>query len=369
VADAVAARRPAPWSAILLAVLALGFLYRVADLVLVAFIAALGGMYLSGAADLACRYLRLPRWAGILLGALGTLAALSGIGFLLAPALGTQIGDLIAAAPAYLSALDEMVRRVAASSDVLSRTGIASVETGIVTTAVRDVTEFVQRRFFAYAAATGVIIVDGAAVLAMALYLAWRPAAYLDGILAVVPPRHRPVARAIAADLGATLKAWVGAQLLAMVLLAIATGIGLWLLAVPYWLAFAIFTGVAVMVPFFGSITSTILPALLVLPDRGLIAAVVVALVGVVVHVIEANVVHPLIMERRVALPPALTIVSVLAMGALAGLLGMVVAVPSLAVVIVLVRHIVVRQAYGEVPFAELAAEPAASARPGSPTA
>jgi predicted PurR-regulated permease PerM len=210
-----------------------------------------------------------------------------------------------------------------------------------------------------------VIIVDGAAVLAMALYLAWRPAAYVEGLVAVVPPRHRPLARAIAADLGATLKAWVGAQLLAMILLAIATGIGLWLLDVPYWLAFAIFTGVAVMVPFFGSITSTILPALLVLPDRGVVAALAVAMVGVIVHVIEANIVHPLIMERRVALPPALTILSVLAMGALAGLLGMVVAVPTLALVIVLVRHIVVRQAYGEVPLADLAAEPGPPVAPG----
>jgi predicted PurR-regulated permease PerM len=103
-------------------------------------------------------------------------------------------------------------------------------------------------------------------------------------------------------------------------------------------------------VPFFGTITSTLLPALLVLPDRGPLAAFAVAMVGVVVHLVEANVVHPLIMQHRVALPPALTIIGVLIMGALAGLLGMVVAVPLLATIVVLVRHIVIYQTYGERP-------------------
>jgi predicted PurR-regulated permease PerM len=57
-------------------------------------------------------------------------------------------------------------------------------------------------------------------------------------------------------------------------------------------------------------------------------------------------------MQHRVALPPALTILSVLVMGAVAGLLGMLVAVPALATVIVLLRHVVIFHAYGEHPDA-----------------
>jgi predicted PurR-regulated permease PerM len=360
-------RRAAPWGWVLLAVLLFALLYRVSDLVLVAFVAILAAMYLSGVTDLLCARLRTPRPLGLTLAALGTIAALAGIGALLAPAVATQTGDLIAAAPQYLSAIDRMIRRLAESSEVLRGTGIASAETGILTSAMRAAVEWLQRSIFGAAAATGVLVIDGVAVVAMAFYLAWRPSLYVNGVLAMVPPRHRPVARAIAADLGATLRAWVGAQLLAMVLLAVATGIGLWLLDVPYWLAFAIFTGVAVMVPFFGSITSTLLPALLVLPDRGLLAFLAVAAVGVVVHVIEANFVHPIIMHHRIQLPPALTILSVLAMAALAGLLGMVVAVPTLAVFVVLVRHVLIYQTYGEAPAAGVAgnAAAAAEAQPG----
>jgi len=73
-----------------------------------------------------------------------------------------------------------------------------------------------------------------------------------------------------------------------------------------------------------------------------------VASVGVVVHLAEANVVSPLVMERRVALPPVLTILSVLIAAEVSGLLGMLVAVPALAVIMVLVRHILIDRAYGE---------------------
>lgn len=364
-APASGARWTAPWFLIVIAAAALVAAVRIHDLLLVAFIAVLLAVYLSGFTDLLCRYFRIPRGPGLVLALVATLAAVTGIGFLLAPAVAQQTEDLIAAVPQYLNALDAWVRRLASSSEVLRRTGIEAAQGGLVTTGLTDAVEFLRRGFFAYAAGTGRLIIDLFAVIAMALYLAWRPSIYTGGVLVVVPPRHRDRAGAIMTDLGATLRAWVGAQLLAMVVLALATGLGLWLLDVPYWLAFAIFTGVAVMVPFFGSITSTLLPALLVLPDRGLLTGFLVAMVGVVVHVIEANVVHPLIMQHRVALPPALTILSVLMMGALAGLLGMLVAVPVLATIVVLVRHVVIYHAYGECPDCD---EPHAVLQPSRPS-
>ena len=61
-----------------------------------------------------------------------------------------------------------------------------------------------------------------------------------------------------------TLRAWVVGQLLAMAVLAFFTALGLLALGVPYWLAFGIFTGLVAIVPFFGTLVSTLLPALFV---------------------------------------------------------------------------------------------------------
>jgi hypothetical protein len=64
----------------------------------------------------------------------------------------------------------------------------------------------------------------------------------------------------------------------------------------------------------------------------------------VVIHIVEANFIHPLIMERRVHLPPVLSILSVLIMAELMGVTGLLVAVPVLATVMVIVRRIYVHR-------------------------
>jgi predicted PurR-regulated permease PerM len=132
-----------------------------------------------------------------------------------------------------------------------------------------------------------------------------------------------------------------------MLVLAAMTAIGLYLLNVPYWLTFGVFTGAVAVVPFFGTLLSTLLPAafVLALPDGGTRALLVVAL-GVVIHLIEGNFVAPLIASRRVEIPPVLSIMSVLIIGKLLGPVGLLVAVPTVAALMVVVRRILVHRVY-----------------------
>src|SRR6266576_3806431 len=123
----------------------------------------------------------------------------------------------------------------------------------------------------------------------MALYLARQPRLYRDGILALVSPKHRPVAARILDDLGATLRAWVVGQLLAMMVLALLTALGLWGLGVPYWLAFGIFTGLVAVVPFFGTMVSTLLPALFVVGTGDWLPVLAVTIV-VVRHIVQGEI-------------------------------------------------------------------------------
>ena len=135
-----------------------------------------------------------------------------------------------------------------------------------------------------------------------------------------------------------------------MFVLAVLTAIGLYVLGVPYALTFGVFTGAVAVIPFFGTLVSTLLPALFVLagPNGGT-RALGVILLGVVIHVIEGNVVIPLITARRikrVEVPPVLSIMAVLVVGKLLGGVGLVVAVPLVAVVMVIVRRILVNRIY-----------------------
>jgi predicted PurR-regulated permease PerM len=216
-------------------------------------------------------------------------------------------------------------------------------------------------------------VIEGISVVVMAIYLARTPGVYTDGMVALVPPERRPLARSILRDLRDTLRAWVVGQIVAMILLAALTTFGLWALGIPYFLAFGVFAGVAAIVPFFGVLFSTLLPALFALGALGLGKALGATAVGVGVHLIEANFVAPMVMERQVNIPPVVTIAGVLLIGKLFGLAGLIVAVPILASIMVLIRHILLGEIYGD-PLEQTAeagtrppnAEPTITARPGS---
>jgi predicted PurR-regulated permease PerM len=182
-------------------------------------------------------------------------------------------------------------------------------------------------------------------VLVMGIYLTARPGMYREGVIALVPAASRPLVRDIFSDLGNTLRAWIVGQIFAMIVLGVLTWIGLVLLNVPYALAFGVFTGLVAIVPFFGTLVSTVLPALFILGGTGGIGhALLVVLLGVVVHLVEANFVAPMVMERQVSLPPVLSILSVLIMAHLLHVIGLLVAVPVLATVMVIVRRVYVHR-------------------------
>jgi len=80
-------------------------------------------------------------------------------------------------------------------------------------------------------------------------------------------------------------------------------------------------------------------------PGGGSKALLVVGL-GVLVHLFEGNVVSPLVMSKKIDLPPVLTITSVLVVGKLLGTLGLIIALPLLASVMVVVRRILINRIY-----------------------
>jgi predicted PurR-regulated permease PerM len=338
----------ATFVALFVAALVVWFVLRVVDVLLLLFIAMLLAVYLSAVTDWLERRFKLVRWAGLTIAVVASLAVFGFMGALLVPPVIDQTQALITGLPDTLTSIQNVLARWASQYPVLRRTELADPTSGLVAGMVNDATDFLRGSLLPYARAGGKLFIEGASVVVMALYLARQPQLYRDGLLSLTAPRYRPIAKRIFLDAAATLRAWVVGQLIAMTVLAILTAIGLWSLGVPFWLAFGIFTGLVAVVPFFGTLVSTLLPALFVVASGDWIKVVAVILLGVLVHVFEANFVVPRIMQRKVALPPVLTIGGVLIMGTLLGAIGLIVAVPVLAVTLVLVRHILQREVYGE---------------------
>ena len=356
-------------AAVALTVLALLVAGQVADLLLLLFIAILLAVYLAAFTDAIVARTQWPRPAAFVGAIVVTILVLWGIEALLVPPVIAQTRALAASLPRYGAAWQEWLGRLVVRFPAL--------EPFVGGDRQREVVDAVLAQ--AESLIGGIVpqvfnlvhgLINVVSVVVMSLYLARTPQLYVDLVVALTPPRHRATARGILSATGATLRSWVFAQIVNMAVLGTLTAIGLWLLDVPSWLAFGIFSGLAAIVPFFGVLLATILPALFVV-DHGLTSVVLVLLLGTVVHVVEGNFVAPLVFQRSVHLPPVLTIMSVLVMGSLVGPIGLLVAVPTLAVVLVLFRKILVEQVYHEAPppVPGAAPEPPPSQPPGGQSA
>jgi predicted PurR-regulated permease PerM len=337
-------------TAIVLTVLLIWLFGKVADVLLLLFVAILISLGLGALSDFFTRRLRLPRPVAFLLAVLATLGGVGGLLALLVPPVVQQTKQLITVLPTYIAAWEAGMDRLVARTPALQ--GVWQPGTHRVLTAVYDqvagtVGDIVPKVFSVAHA-----LIDVFSVVVMSIYLALHPGLYREWLIALFPPVHRDLVRDVLGDLADTLRSYIVGQLFTMSVLALLTAIGLSLLHVPYWLTFGVFTGMVAVVPFFGTLLSTLLPALFVLGGDGLWGlgpgthALLVILLGVVIHLIEGNVVSPLVMSRKVELPPVLTIMSVLVMGKLLGGVGLLVAVPTLAMVRVVVMRILISRIY-----------------------
>jgi predicted PurR-regulated permease PerM len=330
--------------ATIFAVLLLLFMYSVAEVLLLFFIAVLFGVYLSAITDALQNRLAVPRAAGLLIALTITLIGTAGVVYLIVPPVLQQTQELIQAMPVLMAQWEvrllELARESAFWAQVLGTLEPGESYTGSI---INQVTGYF-RGVVPYLFSGLTFLIHFISVLVMGIYLALRPSVYREGFILLAPPVHRELVRDILGDLSRTLRAWIVGQILAMLVLGVLTWIGLELLNVPFALAFGVFTGAVAIVPFFGTLFSTLLPALFVLGTGSAMQAFWVVMLGIGVHAFEANIVAPMIMERQVHLPPVLSILAVLVMAHLLHLIGLLVAVPVLCVVMVVARRVYVHR-------------------------
>jgi len=316
-----------------------------ASVFLLLFLAIIISLYLGAVRDILVDRAKLPDRLAFFFAVVGTVVAIVGLFTLLVPPVVEQTRQLVTVLPNMINSwetgLDKFASRFPALREVW-KPGEHKV-----LHAVYDQVSAGAGEVFPKVFSLVNILIEIFAVFVMSIYLALQPGVYREWLIALFPPVHRDLIRDVLRDLADALRSYIVAQLLAMAILGTFTAIGLYILNVPYWLTFGIFTGLVAIVPFFGSLLSTILPAMIVLgmPGGGT-RALLVILLGVIVHLFEGNVVAPLVMSHKVELPPVLTIMAVLVIGKLLGPLGLVIAVPMLAALMVIVRRILINRIY-----------------------
>jgi len=108
--------------------------------------------------------------------------------------------------------------------------------------------------------------------------------------------------------------------------------VALWIMGSPFALILGIILGIVNYIPYFGSIFGTIVAVLVVTITQGLGMGAISFAVLLVIQQIDANIIQPRLMGGSFSLSPLLVIISITFGGAMAGIMGMLVAIPVVAV-------------------------------------
>jgi predicted PurR-regulated permease PerM len=187
------------------------------------------------------------------------------------------------------------------------------------------------------------------AILALAFYWVTEGELITRRALLFVRADRRVQARIVWAEMEGKIGGFFRGQLLLMGIVAALSATGYFIVGMPYALGLALVAGVCEAIPMVGPIIGMIpaaLVALSIAPDK--LPAVI--LIGVVVQLLENNLLVPRIMDRSVGVNPVVTILAIAAFGALFGLAGALLAIPLAAMMQIIVqRLLLLRNAVPEV--------------------
>jgi len=306
-------------------------LWKLSDLLVVAFGGVVLAVALRALADLLVTRLRVPqRWS--LLAALTLIVLLlAGVTWLAGGPLIEQLIKLRERLPAALETMTGWIH-----AHPLGRLGLQAWQE-----ATADGVPW--NRLAGIAGLTFGMLGNAALLAIMGIFLAGAPGTYRGGLVRLMPVPYRARVDEALVESGQALHRWLLGQSISMAFVGGAMALGLWLLGIALPLAVGLIAGLLAFIPFFGAITGGLLAVLLAFMD-GPSAALHVVLLCVAIQQVEGHVLMPLVQKWAVELPPVLGIVAAVVFGALFGIIGVLFATPMMVVFVTLVRKLYVEE-------------------------
>jgi predicted PurR-regulated permease PerM len=182
-------------------------------------------------------------------------------------------------------------------------------------------------------------------IVFLSIYLAADPQLYRRGVLALLPARRRSQGAEVMDRVTVVLRKWLVTQLIAMLVIGTVTTVVLLILKVKAAFALGLLAGLFEFIPTVGPLLSavpSVAMGFLDSPEKA--ATVAIAYWGI--QFLENHILIPLLMKGGMDLPPALTVITQALLALVFGFLGLMVAVPLLATVMVMVQVLYIEQSH-----------------------
>lgn len=170
-------------------------------------------------------------------------------------------------------------------------------------------------------------VIDFVLVIVMSVYWLIAAPSLRSFTLSLFPEDRRDRAADVMGAMGHTMGGFVRGEAINAVVVGVLGYIGMSIIGIEFAAILAIIVGLGELLPIIGPIVTSIPPILIGLSDS-LEQGIIVAVFFLVLQQVESNVLMPLVMRNQADVPPLLSLVALLAGGALAGLLGAIIAIP-----------------------------------------
>lgn len=310
-------------------------LWQLIHLLLLVFGAVLVAVLLRAFADLIERYTPLQEKSSLAAAVVVILLLIAGFIFILGAQIQQQMFQLASRIPDFLESVEK-------------QSGVSNIEEWLAARIERALdSASIVANVAGYSSAAAGIAANALLVLVGGVYIAIHPRLYRKGFFILLPREARSEAAETITLIGEALKLWLLGQLLAMAFVGALIALGLTILGVPSALALGLIAGLLEFVPYVGPVLSAV-PGIATAFTQSPVTALWVAGLYLVVQQLEGILITPLIQQRTVDLPPALTLFAIVAFGMLLGPLGVLFATPLTVVCFVLVKKLWIRETLEE---------------------
>lgn len=300
------------------------------SVVLMVMAGSLIATYFHGLGDLIQRRTKMRRKFAMIIGIFGSFIILGALLWFMGDRISTQVNALSNTLPHTIN-------------NVKAKLASTSIGQKVLDTFSGDKSDKVMATAQSFFSTGFGVLADTYIILFLGIFFTANPSMYKDGILILVPEERKEVAKCIMDRISLSLKGWLKGMILSIVMITVLITVGLTIIGIPVALILGLITGMLEIIPNIGSFLAMI-PGVLLAFTIGTNTAIIVAIMYIVSQTIVANIVTPLIQKKMINLPPALTLISQLIMGTLSGALGIILAVPLLAIIIILIDELYVKK-------------------------
>ena len=320
------------WATIgLIALLIIGLLIirEAFNVLLLALAGCIIAVYFHGLADMIERRTKIRRKFAMLLSVAGSILIIVSLLWFIGAKIQTQITELSNSLPNTINTMNAKLNKTPLGQMVLEYSKGDNT---------KKLLEFSKTFFNTSFGVLGQLYI----ILFLGIFFTSNPSIYKNGILLLIPSSKKLVGQTIMDRICKSLRGWLKGMLLSMVLIFILITAGLTILGIPVAMVLGLITGILEIVPNIGAIIA-MAPGVLLALTISTNTAIIVSLLYIISQTIVANIITPIIQKKMINLPPALTLVSQLIMGAVSGALGIVLAVPILAIIMIIVDELYVK--------------------------